>query len=270
MADRKLSASTALTGAQVDAANDQLMILDVSDTTDGAGGTNKKITVGPEFLKLFRSYFRNVADTFTSIFQNANTAARTYTFQDRDGTIADVFIDKLIGATLNRRHLGLPYSANLGTVAATINSLRGYPVTIQNTVTIDKLGVYVSTGTSGKIRALIYDSSPTSGMPNNLIADSGELTITAPGVYEGLSVASVIIPPGLYHFCILTDTANTLRATGTQTQEVSYGVVSGSATVHGTTVIVAQAYGSAPNPFTAGAAISASSLSNVAVFYRAI
>jgi hypothetical protein len=34
--------------------------------------------------------FRNVANTFTSFFTNANTASRTYTFQNRDGTVADL------------------------------------------------------------------------------------------------------------------------------------------------------------------------------------
>ena len=34
--------------------------------------------------------FRNLGQTFTSLLQNGNTAARTYTFQDRDGTIADL------------------------------------------------------------------------------------------------------------------------------------------------------------------------------------
>ena len=33
--------------------------------------------------------FRNAANTFTSFFLNTNTAARTYTFQNRDGTILD-------------------------------------------------------------------------------------------------------------------------------------------------------------------------------------
>jgi hypothetical protein len=32
---------------------------------------------------------RNVANTFTSFFTNANTASRTYTLQDRNGTLAD-------------------------------------------------------------------------------------------------------------------------------------------------------------------------------------
>lgn len=33
---------------------------------------------------------RNVANTFTSFFTNANTASRTYTLQNRDGTLADL------------------------------------------------------------------------------------------------------------------------------------------------------------------------------------
>jgi hypothetical protein len=40
-------------------------------------------------LTLFKINFKNVANTFISFFTNSNTAARTYTFQDRDGTIAD-------------------------------------------------------------------------------------------------------------------------------------------------------------------------------------
>lgn len=44
MADRKLTDSTAITAAQVDTANDLIMVLDKSDTTDAASGTNKKMT----------------------------------------------------------------------------------------------------------------------------------------------------------------------------------------------------------------------------------
>lgn len=40
-------------------------------------------------LTLFKINFKNVANTFTSFFTNSNTAARTYTFQDRDGIVAD-------------------------------------------------------------------------------------------------------------------------------------------------------------------------------------
>lgn len=52
-----------------------------SASKDGTGGY-----VG---LTGYKINFKNAANTFASFFQNANTAARTYTFQDRDGTIAD-------------------------------------------------------------------------------------------------------------------------------------------------------------------------------------
>ena len=51
--------------------------------------SGKDATGGYAGLTLFKINFKNVANTFTSFFTNSNTAARTYTFQNRDGTIAD-------------------------------------------------------------------------------------------------------------------------------------------------------------------------------------
>jgi hypothetical protein len=51
--------------------------------------TNKDATGGYVGLTLFKINFKNALNTITSFFTNANTIARTYTFQDRDGTIAD-------------------------------------------------------------------------------------------------------------------------------------------------------------------------------------
>ncbi|MBT9168957.1 MAG: hypothetical protein DDT19_02309 [Syntrophomonadaceae bacterium] len=50
---------------------------------------NKDVSGGYVGLSLLRINFRNVLNTITSFFTNSNTASRTYTFQDRDGTIAD-------------------------------------------------------------------------------------------------------------------------------------------------------------------------------------
>ena len=57
--------------------------------TDKQETSGKDATGGYAGLTLFKINFKNVANTFTSFFTNSNTAARTYTFQDRDGTIAD-------------------------------------------------------------------------------------------------------------------------------------------------------------------------------------
>ncbi len=50
---------------------------------------NKDTSGGYAGLTLLKINFKNAANTFISFFTNSNTAARTYTFQDRDGTIAD-------------------------------------------------------------------------------------------------------------------------------------------------------------------------------------
>lgn len=51
---------------------------------------NKDASGGYAGLTALKINFKNVLDTSTSFFTNSNTAARTYTFQDQDGTIADL------------------------------------------------------------------------------------------------------------------------------------------------------------------------------------
>jgi len=89
--------------------------------------TGKDATGGYAGLTLFKINFKNVANTFTSFFTNFNTGARTYTFQNRDGTIAD---DTDLGAkeaTANKDasggYAGLTlFKINFKNVANTITS----------------------------------------------------------------------------------------------------------------------------------------------------
>jgi hypothetical protein len=50
--------------------------------------TNKNISGGYVGLTGWRVNFRNLLNTFTSLFENSNTASRTYNFPDADGTVA--------------------------------------------------------------------------------------------------------------------------------------------------------------------------------------
>jgi hypothetical protein len=50
--------------------------------------SDKNATDGYVGLTLFKINFKNALNTFTSFFTNANTASRTYTFPDKDGTVA--------------------------------------------------------------------------------------------------------------------------------------------------------------------------------------
>jgi hypothetical protein len=73
-------------------ANDQFEIYNgttwVALTSTRQKISEKDATGGYVGLTLFKINFKNAANNFTSFFTNANTAARTYTFQDKDGTIA--------------------------------------------------------------------------------------------------------------------------------------------------------------------------------------
>ena len=60
-------------------------------TVAGAGDeyqANKDSTNGYAGLTALKLNLKNAANTFTSFFTNSNTAARTYTFQDKTGTVA--------------------------------------------------------------------------------------------------------------------------------------------------------------------------------------
>lgn len=68
--------------------------LQVTSAKDATGGY-----VG---LTLFKINFKNVLNTFTSFFTNSNTAARTYLFPDKDGTVAmtsDITVKRVIRDT---------------------------------------------------------------------------------------------------------------------------------------------------------------------------
>ncbi|MBT9167517.1 MAG: hypothetical protein DDT19_00855 [Syntrophomonadaceae bacterium] len=68
---------------------------------------NRDASGGYVGLSLLRINFRNVLNTITSFFTNSNTASRTYTFQDRDGTIADhTDIATRAGLTIDNRFTG--------------------------------------------------------------------------------------------------------------------------------------------------------------------
>jgi hypothetical protein len=68
--------------------------------------SNKNANNGYVGLTNYKITLKNALGTITSFFQNSNTSARTYTFQDRDGTIVDntdlaTKIDKPATATEN-------------------------------------------------------------------------------------------------------------------------------------------------------------------------
>lgn len=79
---------------------------------------NKDIFNGYTGLTALKINFKNVLNTFTSYFTNSNTASRTYTFQDKNQTIAG--LDDILPTTLT----GLSKSA--GTLSVTDTILQAF------------------------------------------------------------------------------------------------------------------------------------------------
>ena len=90
--------------------------LDFYSGVDTEVQTNKDATGGYVGMTLFKINFKNVLNTFTSFLTNSNTASRTYTFQDRDGTIADD-TDLALKAPLNPRVQTIASSATITPVS---------------------------------------------------------------------------------------------------------------------------------------------------------
>lgn len=217
---------------------------------------NKDVTGGYAGLTLFKINFKNVANTFISFFTNANTAARTYTFLDRDGTIRDWYVNKLKGAN-NRYH---QYNDNISastTGALTINVIRTVDFDVEFPCTLADLVVEITTGTSGNERIGVWADDGT-GYPGLLLYDSGDIAITAPAV-KTVS-PGLLLTPGKYHKGYITDTANTHRAIGAISLKANIGYPSTlGVNTMGVCWSASQAYGSlgtvGVSSFPAGASI---------------
>lgn len=69
----------------------------VDQVTGAEAIANKDTSNGYAGLTLFKINFKNALNTFTSYFTNNNTASRTYTFPNKDGTVA--MLDDVTGIT---------------------------------------------------------------------------------------------------------------------------------------------------------------------------
>lgn len=149
-----------------------------TSTKDASGGY-----VGLTSLKI---NFKNALNTFTSFFTNANTAARTYTFQDRDGVIAD--------------NTDLATKSNIAT-SVQINSALGASVDLNTILTP---GLYQQT------------SSPNAASGTNYpAANSGWLQVYSPSVSATSGVVQIYFSANttqIYSRALVTSVWSTWRS----------------------------------------------------------
>lgn len=147
----------------------------------------KDATGGYVGLTLFKINFKNAANTITSFFTNSNTVARTYTFADRDGTVADD--TDITNAKSRSNHTGTQ-------TASTISDFSAATLTAAPAETAATIGNLAAGATAKATPADadvigISDSAASNALKKFTFANlktwlgsffSGDVTVTAAGV----------------------------------------------------------------------------------------
>lgn len=130
-----------------------------------------------------------------------------------------------IGPPQPRYRVGGFYGAEgpVGTLLLTSQQLVLSPLPIHQFITVDEIGVDVTTaGTEGSLYTAIY-ADRGDGYPGNLVHTSGVLTST-PGAYKTTAGLEIELPPGLYWGGVVVNgvitTAPTVRAIVTSSKYV--------------------------------------------------
>jgi hypothetical protein len=144
--------------------------------------------------------FMNVAATFKSFFTNANTAERTYTFQDRTGTIADTadcyeplfLFEPGFDATYTQTAMlsdPIFTDPNMGVMAMKIKK--------QKTVTTVKFWVTDKKSGTTQYQFAILDSAG-----NRVAITSWTAAVNGTGLFTATFTSSyTLLPNTVYHIC---------------------------------------------------------------------
>lgn len=122
--------------------------------TDYETPANKDATGGYTGLTLYKINFKNATNTFISFFTNSNTAARTYTFPDKDGTVA-MTSDIITTGWLAPKTAA--YTAMAGDMVDTDTTAGSFAITLPGTA--------VAVGDPVSVRGKAWETNPISITP---------------------------------------------------------------------------------------------------------
>ena len=116
-----------------------------------------------------------------------------------------------VGATLDRYYAAAHYVGAPGTFGLTSNMF-AMPFVTNRTITLDRIGVVVTTPGAGNVRLGIYDSvSDTDLTPNALVLDAGNVDVSVAQMNLA-TINQTLLPNILYWFVVAPAVAVTVRS----------------------------------------------------------
>lgn len=154
---------------------------------------------------------------------------------------------------------------------AAVDTLYAVPFMSCRSGTVDRLGFEVTIvgGAGSKTRAGIYTSSGLKNLyPKTLVVDGGEFDTSSGANVKAAVISQLLLPNTLYWFVILSGTATpTVRGVLGPDVWPILGYPSTLGANPQTLLSVAQAYGTLPSTFPAGATAVSSTIPQIAVRY---
>jgi hypothetical protein len=188
------------------------------DASDGYAG-----------LTLFKINFKNAANTFTSFLTNTNTAARTYTFPDKDITVAG------LGDIPAASPMVLLNTATVSSAVASINFLTAFSSTY-DAYRIEVESLTLSASAAINLRVAQSGAAVTTSSYIALGPTSGNASLsTTPNASYGLESSTVDGVTATIEIRNANEAANHTKPKAIGARGVSYGatLASGAAGFHG-------------------------------------
>jgi hypothetical protein len=205
----------------------------------------KDATGGYVGLTLFKINFKNVLNTFTSFFTNSNTAARTYTFPDKDGTVAMTSDALSYQPIFSGKYRTQPYVGNVGTSGGFNGLIYFMQYFTGKPHTILSISMNCTSSVAGtSIRLAIYNQ--TNGVPTTLIEESGTIDCSTSGMKIFTFSSPIALTDEVYFFAIQSS-ASTVALSYLVTANTSLILMRPNATELNS-YSKTQAYGAFPNP----------------------
>ena len=153
---------------------------------------NKDASGGYVGLTLYKIDMKNVANTFTSFLTNINTASRTYTFQDRDGTIVDNTDLALKAPLLNAALTGTP-TAPTATPGTNTTQLGTTEFTVAAVAVVQGNLTTLDTTVSGHTTSINNNTTSINNNTTNIATNTTNIATNTTSINNNTSVLSLYL-----------------------------------------------------------------------------